>query len=70
MRRSQVRFLSAPPSFNAPKESEHAGFDIGMDRGIREWLQRNYLVWAPEDTEPSEPAEPATNAQPPAAPPQ
>ena len=22
-----------------------------MERAIREWLQRNYLVWAPEDVE-------------------
>ena len=28
-----------------------AGYDIGMERAIREWLQRNYLVWAPEDLE-------------------
>jgi hypothetical protein len=38
--------------------SKDAGYDIGMERAIREWLQRNYLVWAPKDTEPSEPAEP------------
>jgi len=28
-----------------------AGYDIGMERAIREWLQRNYLVWASEDAE-------------------
>ncbi len=28
-----------------------AGYDIGMERAIREWLQRNYLVWAPGDVE-------------------
>jgi hypothetical protein len=28
-----------------------AGYDIGMERAIREWLQRNYLVWAPEELE-------------------
>ena len=27
-----------------------AGYDIGMERAIREWLQRNYLVWAPGET--------------------
>ena len=31
-----------------------AGYDIGMERAIREWLQRNYLVWAPTDPEPPE----------------
>ena len=31
--------------------SKDAGYDIGMERAIREWLQRNYLVWAPEDVE-------------------
>jgi hypothetical protein len=36
--------------------SRDAGYDIGMERAIREWLQRNYLVWAPEDTEPAGPA--------------
>ena len=39
--------------------SHDAGYDIGMERAIREWLQRNYLVWAPEDVEDSESAEPA-----------
>ena len=33
-----------------------AGYDIGMERAIREWLQRNYLVWAPTDPEPPEDA--------------
>jgi hypothetical protein len=42
--------------------SKDAGYDIGMERAIREWLQRNYLVWAPEDVEDPEP-EPAA-AQP------
>jgi hypothetical protein len=27
-------------------ESERAGFDIGMDRGIREWLHKHYTAWA------------------------
>jgi hypothetical protein len=27
-----------------------AGYDLGMERAIREWLQRNYLVWAPGET--------------------
>jgi hypothetical protein len=39
--------------------SRDAGYDIGMERAIREWLQRNYLVWAPEDVEESEPPESA-----------
>ena len=39
--------------------SRDAGYDIGMERAIREWLQRNYLVWAPEDVEDSEPETPA-----------
>jgi hypothetical protein len=41
-------------------ESSNAGYDIGMERAIREWLQRNYLVWAPGDAEDSEPEPPAT----------
>jgi hypothetical protein len=39
--------------------SRAAGYDIGMERAIREWLQRNYLVWAPEDAEDEEPEPPA-----------
>ena len=31
--------------------SKDACYDIGMERAIREWLQRNYLVWAPGDVE-------------------
>jgi hypothetical protein len=62
MRRSQVRFLSAPP-FNTPAkpqpQSKDAGYDIGMERAIRAWLQRNYLVWAPDDVEDEEPADAA-----------
>jgi hypothetical protein len=27
-------------------ESERAGFDIGMDRGIREWLYKHFTAWA------------------------
>ena len=27
-------------------ESNNAGFDIGMDRGIREWLRKYYPAWA------------------------
>jgi len=27
-------------------ESRHAGFDIGMDRAIREWLHKHYTAWA------------------------
>jgi hypothetical protein len=42
--------------------SRDAGYDIGMERAIREWLQRNYLIWAPEDVEDPE-SEPAA-AQP------
>ena len=34
--------------------SKDAGYDIGMERAIREWLQRNYLVWAPEELEDEE----------------
>ena len=26
-----------------------------MERAIRDWLQRKYLVWAPEDVEDSNP---------------
>ena len=34
--------------WNTSKAVDH---DIGMERAIREWLQRNYLVWAPEELE-------------------
>jgi hypothetical protein len=34
--------------WNSSKAADH---DIGMERAIRDWLQRNYLVWAPEDVE-------------------
>ena len=27
-------------------QSEKAGFDIGMERAIREWLQKYYTLWA------------------------
>lgn len=27
-------------------ESQQAGFDIGMDRGIREWLHKHFTAWA------------------------
>ena len=40
--------------------SKDAGYDIGLERAIREWLQRNYLVWAPEEDE-----EPAAAPTPP-----
>jgi hypothetical protein len=39
--------------------SKDAGYDIGMERAIREWLQRNHVLWVPEDVEDSEPPEPA-----------
>jgi hypothetical protein len=35
-----------------------------MERAIREWLQRNYFVWAPEDAEDEE----SSNAAPPRSP--
>jgi len=43
--------------------SKDAGYDIGMERAIREWLQRNYLVWAPEELE-DEDAEPSEDTNP------
>jgi len=42
-------------------DSRNAGYDIGMERAIRDWLQKNYALWsAPED---------AAQAPPPSAPP-
>ena len=40
-------------------ESERAGFDIGMDRGIREWLHKHYTAWAAAHPPPPNPAPPA-----------
>ncbi len=33
-------------------QSMNAGYDIGMDRAIRDWLQKNQDLWAPTDPEP------------------
>jgi hypothetical protein len=35
-------------------ESSNAGYDIGMERAIRGWLQKNQILWAPEDVEDEE----------------
>ena len=35
-------------------ESSNAGYDIGMERAIRAWLQKNQILWAPEDLEDGE----------------
>jgi len=40
-------------------ESSNAGYDIGMERAIRAWLQKNQILWAPEDIEDTEPETPA-----------
>jgi hypothetical protein len=40
-------------------ESERAGFDIGMDRGIREWLHKHYTAWAAAHPPPQNPAPPS-----------
>ena len=43
-------------------ESERAGFDIGMDRAIREWLHKHYTAWAAAHPSPQHPAPPAPPA--------
>ena len=43
-------------------ESERAGFDIGMDRAIREWLHKHYTAWAAAHPSPPNPAPPAPPA--------
>jgi hypothetical protein len=40
-------------------ESERAGFDIGMDRGIREWLHNHFTAWAAAHPSPQNPAPPS-----------
>lgn len=27
-------------------ESKNAGYDIGMDRAIRDWLEKHHALWA------------------------
>jgi len=39
-------------------ESERAGFDIGMDRAIREWLHNHFTAWAAAHPPPQTPAPP------------
>jgi hypothetical protein len=39
-------------------DSRNAGYDIGMERALRDWLQKNTLLWAPEEPEPSPSASP------------
>jgi len=39
--------------------SRNAGYDIGMERALREWLLGNTLLWAPEEPEEPEPEAPA-----------
>jgi hypothetical protein len=39
-------------------DSRNAGYDIGMERAIRDWLQKNQFLWAPEDSEPDLPGSP------------
>ena len=38
-------------------QSRNAGYDIGMERAARTWLQRNHILWpSTEDTESPDPA--------------
>ena len=41
-----------------------------MERAIREWLQRNYLVWAPEELDDEETEESERNSPTAPTPPQ
>lgn len=36
-------------------QSEQVGYDIGMDRAIREWLFKHYTAWAAENPPPASP---------------
>jgi hypothetical protein len=36
-------------------QSEKLGYDIGLDRAIREWLQQYHTAWAAENPPPQEP---------------
>ena len=40
-------------------QSEKLGYDIGLDRAIREWLQQHYTAWAAENPTPQNPAPPS-----------
>ena len=40
-------------------QSEQVGYDIGMDRAIREWLFKHYTAWAVAHPPPQNPAPPA-----------
>jgi hypothetical protein len=51
--------------------SRNAGYDIGMERAIRDWLQTNQILWATpeddaEDPTPPPPPAPPTPPTPPA----
>ena len=37
-------------------ESRNAGYDIGMERSLRDWLQKNQVLWVPTDLEPDPPS--------------
>lgn len=44
-------------------QSRNAGYDIGMERAARTWLQRNHILWpSTEDTESPDPASPTPPA--------
>jgi hypothetical protein len=40
-------------------QSEKLGYDIGLDRAIREWLQQYYTAWAAENPPPQDQAPPS-----------
>ena len=42
---ARPRGTLVPPCPVTP-ESRRAGFGIGMDRGIREWLHKHHTAWA------------------------
>ena len=42
----QKPVLRGTTSVRSGMESQRAGFDIGMDRAIREWLHKHYTAWA------------------------
>jgi hypothetical protein len=39
-------------------QSEKVGYDIGMDRAIREWLHQHYTAWAATNTPSAPPSSP------------
>ena len=62
----QKPVLRETTSVRSGMESQRAGFDIGMDRAIREWLHKHYTAWAAAHRPPQTPppsSEPRTSVR-------